>query len=57
VNDILNEYKYLKIVDMGTSEATLRPEDSIRAQLNHLDRLTLQDSGIYLEYNGNIAPW
>ncbi|KAI8890371.1 4-dihydrotrisporin dehydrogenase [Backusella circina FSU 941] len=43
--------------DMGTSKASLRPEDSIKAQLANLDGLTLKDTGIYLEYNGNIAPW
>ena len=43
--------------DAGGEAAPLSVEDSVRAMRKLLDRLTLDDSGKFLAYDGSPIPW
>jgi NAD(P)-dependent dehydrogenase (short-subunit alcohol dehydrogenase family) len=43
--------------DMGSSNADLAPEDSVRAMRRTLDGLTHADNGKFLNYDGKPIPW
>lgn len=43
--------------DMGGPNATLAPEESIRALLALVDRLGPEDSGKFFNYDGTPLPW
>lgn len=43
--------------DMGGSGAALAPEQSVQALLATADRLTIQHSGAFLDYEGVTQPW
>ncbi|HET8634888.1 MAG TPA: SDR family oxidoreductase [Gemmatimonadales bacterium] len=43
--------------DMGGSAAALAPEDSVRGLLATADRLTLGQSGTFIDYAGVVQPW
>jgi len=43
--------------DMGGSEAPLPTPESVRGMIEVMDRLTLEDSGRFLDYTGEIVPW
>jgi len=43
--------------DMGGSEAPLTPAESVTAIRALVDRLTPEDSGRYLQYDGEELPW
>jgi NAD(P)-dependent dehydrogenase (short-subunit alcohol dehydrogenase family) len=43
--------------DMGGSEAPLQAPDSVRGMIEVLDRLTINDSGAFLDYTGKRVPW
>jgi NAD(P)-dependent dehydrogenase (short-subunit alcohol dehydrogenase family) len=43
--------------DMGGSNAPLRAPESVRGMIEVLDRLTINDSGAFLDYNGQRVPW
>lgn len=43
--------------DMGGEDADLAPADSVRALRAVIDRLTLDDSGKFLSYDGSLIPW
>ncbi len=43
--------------DMGSSNAALEPEESIRGIINVITSVTSADSGKYLSYNGDEIPW
>lgn len=43
--------------DMGGPEAPLSPEQSVSGMLNVIDRLTMEDNGRFLDYNGQTMPW
>jgi hypothetical protein len=42
---------------MGGPGATLSPEDSAAAMLRVIDRLTLQDTGRFLDRHGKDMAW
>ena len=43
--------------DMGGANATLQPAESIRGMLAVIDKLTTEDNGRYLTYEGKELPW
>lgn len=43
--------------DMGGSNATFSTKQSISAMIKVIDKVTLKDSGHYLDLNGNTLPW
>jgi NAD(P)-dependent dehydrogenase (short-subunit alcohol dehydrogenase family) len=43
--------------DMGGADADLTPEQSVRDLLALIDRLTLADSGRFLNHDGSELPW
>ncbi len=43
--------------DMGGAEADLEPEESGRGLLSVIDRLTPEDAGRFLRYDGSEVPW
>ncbi|KAL9552883.1 hypothetical protein MBANPS3_003557 [Mucor bainieri] len=43
--------------EAGGDEAPVEIEDSIRGQLNVLDRVTAKDNGAFLDWEGNVVPW
>ncbi|KAH9887895.1 NAD-P-binding protein [Cubamyces lactineus] len=43
--------------DMGGKEAKLEPEESVSGILKVITSATLEDSGKYLRYNGEVIPW
>jgi len=43
--------------DMGGARAALSPEESVRGLLTIADRLTLADSGSFINYEGVPQPW
>ncbi|OSX61340.1 hypothetical protein POSPLADRAFT_1146187, partial [Postia placenta MAD-698-R-SB12] len=43
--------------DMGGSNATLEPYESVEGQLKLVKGLTLQDSGKFFDQTGGILPW
>jgi NAD(P)-dependent dehydrogenase (short-subunit alcohol dehydrogenase family) len=43
--------------DMGGPGAPLSPEDSVAAMLSVMDRLTLSDTGRFLDHRGQEVPW
>lgn len=43
--------------EMGGAEATLSPEASVRGLLAVADRLTIADSGSFMDYQGVPQPW
>ncbi|KAI8375068.1 4-dihydrotrisporin dehydrogenase [Choanephora cucurbitarum] len=43
--------------DMGGKQAPLTTEDSIRGQLSIIDRLSAEDNGKYMDYQGKALPW
>ncbi|HET9603189.1 MAG TPA: SDR family oxidoreductase [Gemmatimonadales bacterium] len=43
--------------DMGGTAAALAPEESVRTLLTTADRLTMQQSGTFLDYQGVTQPW
>lgn len=43
--------------DMGGKNATLTPQESVRAMLALMDRLTPGDSGKFLNHDGSELPW
>jgi NAD(P)-dependent dehydrogenase (short-subunit alcohol dehydrogenase family) len=42
---------------IGTMNAPLEPEESIRGMLKVIDGLTIADTGRYLSWNGEEIPW
>ncbi|KAI8331633.1 4-dihydrotrisporin dehydrogenase [Blakeslea trispora] len=42
---------------MGGDNAPLLAEDSIRGQLSIIDKLTAEDNGKYMDYQGKALPW
>ena len=45
------------ITDMGGPNASLQPEDSIRQQLQVIDALSMEDSGLFKNLDGTELPW
>jgi NAD(P)-dependent dehydrogenase (short-subunit alcohol dehydrogenase family) len=45
------------LTDMGGPGATLSPEDSVAAMLKVIDRLSVNDSGRFLDRRGKDMPW
>jgi NAD(P)-dependent dehydrogenase (short-subunit alcohol dehydrogenase family) len=45
------------LTDMGGSGATLSPEDSVAAMLRVIDRLSLKDTGRFLDRHGKDIAW
>lgn len=43
--------------DMGGMRAALAPEDSVRALLATADRLTIEQTGAFIDYEGVAQPW
>lgn len=43
--------------DMGGPNASITPEESIKGMCNVIDKLTLKDSGKFLDYTGKELPW
>lgn len=43
--------------DMGGSHALLSPAESVQGIKKVLDKLTLSDSGNFIDYQGNLLPW
>ena len=43
--------------DMGGAEGTLSPEESVAGLLGILDRLREQDSGHFLDWQGEAVAW
>lgn len=43
--------------DMGGPNALIEPEESVRGMRQQLDRLTAQQSGSFLNYDGSVIPW
>jgi NAD(P)-dependent dehydrogenase (short-subunit alcohol dehydrogenase family) len=43
--------------DMGGSNATLSPEESVRGMLEVIDRLTAADAGRFVDQEGIDQPW
>ncbi len=43
--------------DMGGSNASITPQDSIKSMLQFIDSLTLRNSGGYFDYTGQTIPW
>ncbi|MDB5796824.1 MAG: family oxidoreductase [Paucimonas sp.] len=43
--------------DMGGPQATLTAEHSVAGMLDVLGRLTLGDTGSFVNYQGNLLPW
>ncbi len=43
--------------DMGGSEATLSPEESIQGMKQVLDSLDISRSGQFINYDGSELPW
>lgn len=43
--------------DMGGMRASLAPEDSVRTLLATADRLTIEQTGTFIDYEGVVQPW
>ncbi len=43
--------------DMGGSEASLMPQEAVQGMIRVIAGLTLQDTGRYLQWNGEELPW
>ena len=43
--------------DLGGSSAPLTPQESIQGMIKVIDSLTLNDTGKYLDWQGNESPW
>lgn len=43
--------------DMGGANAAITPETSIAGILDVTERLTIDDTGTYIDYQGNALPW
>ena len=43
--------------DMGGEEGPLSPEESVEGMREVMDRLTSEDSGRFLDYQGKELPW
>jgi NAD(P)-dependent dehydrogenase (short-subunit alcohol dehydrogenase family) len=43
--------------DMGGAEATLKPPESIAGMLQVIDRLSVRETGKFLNYAGEQLPW
>jgi NAD(P)-dependent dehydrogenase (short-subunit alcohol dehydrogenase family) len=43
--------------EMGGANAALSPEESVRGLLAVADRLTITDSGTFMDYEGVAQPW
>jgi NAD(P)-dependent dehydrogenase (short-subunit alcohol dehydrogenase family) len=43
--------------EMGGASAALSPEESVRGLLAVADRLTIRDSGTFMDYEGVPQPW
>lgn len=43
--------------DMGGSDATIKPSESVRGMLNVIDSLKETDTGKFLTYEGKEHPW
>ena len=43
--------------DMGGRHARLPVEESVRALLELIDKLSLEDSGQFFDYTGAVIPW
>lgn len=43
--------------DMGGAHAPMTPPDSVRHLLRTIDRLTIADTGHFLNYDGTPLPW
>jgi hypothetical protein len=43
--------------DMGGSGATLAPAQSVQGLLRVIDGATLQSSGHFFDWRGNVLPW
>ena len=43
--------------DMGGSNALISPAQSVSGMRQVIDRLTLKDSGRFIEYDGKPVPW
>ncbi len=43
--------------DMGGPQATRTPEETIPTMMKVIDGLTINDSGSFLNWDGNIVPW
>ena len=46
----------VKLIRAGVIELT-PPEDSVRAMIKLIDTLTLEQSGVFLNFDGQIMPW
>lgn len=42
---------------MGTEEAPLEIDDSVKFMLSSLEKITLMDNGKFLNYDGTELPW
>jgi NAD(P)-dependent dehydrogenase (short-subunit alcohol dehydrogenase family) len=43
--------------ELGTSEADTDPDEAAKNIFTLVKRITLKDSGKFLQPNGNILPW
>lgn len=43
--------------DMGGSNAPLQPNESIKGMLDLAERLTIEDTGKFLSFEGEVLPW
>lgn len=43
--------------DMGGEQAPLQPADSVRGLLQVIDRVSMQESGSFLDWQGKPLPW
>jgi len=43
--------------DMGGTDAPLAPSASVAGVLNVILRLKMEDSGTFVDYQGNSMPW
>ncbi len=43
--------------DMGGENAPIRTVDSVQGMLNLIDRLSIENTGSFLTWEGNVLPW
>tara|TARA_B100000686_G_C16728303_1_gene939102 strand:- start:1559 stop:1771 length:213 start_codon:yes stop_codon:yes gene_type:complete len=45
------------MTDMGGPNALISPEKSVSGMLDIIRELTIEDSGKFIAYDGQIVPW
>jgi len=56
-DDVPDDFKQIvNLINAGVIELT-QPEESVRGMLTLIDELTLEQSGVFLNFDGQVIPW